>query len=362
MTQQIKPLSANPSQAGTPVHLFIAGTGAVGGTLIQQLSDLNSGQPFQLMGLCNSRHYLFQPQGISTEQAVDRLSEGKETDWEKLLGKLIRSYQRPAIFVDATGSAQVAGLYTVLMEAGFNIVTPSKLANTADQSYFDRLQNSARTHGVSFRFETTVGAGLPIISTVTDLLDSGDTITEISGVLSGTMTYLFNELEKGIPFSEAVITARELGYAEPDPRDDLSGEDVARKFLTLARITGKNIEREHLKIESLVPQELIHLDRENFLKELSKFDMSWKEKVQKADYKNEKLRYVGTLNEGSVRVEVASVPKDSPIGSLSGTDNLVRISTRRYPESPIVIQGPGAGREVTAAGVLSDIIKITQQL
>ena len=330
--------------------------------MIHQLSELKSSYGFELVGLCNSRHYLFRPQGIKLSKAVDQLTEGRDTDWEEIVAKLTHSYPRPAIFVDATGSAEVAALYNRLMEAGFHVVTPSKLANTADQSYFNRLQQAARDRDVSFRFETTVGAGLPIISTVSDLMESGDEIMEISGVLSGTMTYLFNELEKGVAFSQAVRTARELGYAEPDPRDDLSGEDVARKFLTLARVTGHQLEREQLQVESLVPEGMGDMDSDVFLNKLAEYDADWKEKVLEAEKRSEKLRYVGTLNEGEVHVKVASVPKDSPIGSLSGTDNLVRIFTRRYSSSPIVIQGPGAGREVTAAGVLSDIMKVARQL
>jgi len=193
------------------------------------------------------------------------------------------------------------------------------------------------------------------------LLDSGDSITELSGVLSGTMTYLFNKLEEGTPFSEAVLTAKKLGYAEPDPRDDLSGEDVARKFLTLAREIGLRIERDDLEVESLIPGELKNLDRESFLKRLPEFDEYWKNRLDEAASKGETLRYTGKLKDGKIRIGVESLPMNSSLGQLKGTDNLLRIFSSRYAETPLIIQGAGAGREVTAAGVLNDILKITKE-
>lgn len=362
MSQQAKHLFTEPGRAKPPIYLFIAGTGAVGGTLITQLSRLEGDHNFKLTGSCNSRDFVYREQGFSPLKTTRLLQEGADTDWDLILEKLRNSHRRPAIFVDATGSSQVARLYPQLMEAGFNIATPSKLANTFEQEYYDRLQKTAQRKGVIFRYETTVGAGLPIISTITDLLESGDEITEISGVLSGTMTYLFNELENGTPFSEAVVQARKLGYAEPDPRDDLSGEDVARKFLTLARTTGLSIEREELEVESLVPDRLVALNRDDFLQKLPEYNDYWREKVERARREEKTLRYTGTLAGGRVEVQVREVPKSSPIGGLQGTDNLLRIHTKRYCNTPMVIQGPGAGREVTAAGVLSDILKIAQQL
>ncbi len=362
MNQQAKRIRTKPRRTKSPIYLFVAGTGAVGGTLIRQLENLDSPHNFRLLGSCNTRNFIFREQGHPPVKTLQLLQDGNKTEWEVILEKLKNNRQRPAIFVDATGSPEVARLYPELMEAGFNIVTPSKLANTFEQSFYNRLQEKARNQGIRFRYETTVGAGLPIISTLTDLIESGDRVTEISGVLSGTMTYLFNRLENGTPFSKAVVAARELGYAEPDPRDDLSGEDVARKFLTLARTSGLQIERSQLQVESLIPAQLASLDRGEFLRNLPAIDEEWQTKVERAREKNKVLRYTGTLSEGEVNVQVQQVPKNSPLGSLQGTDNLLRIRTERYRESPIVIQGPGAGRDVTAAGVLTDILKIAQEV
>ena len=176
------------------------------------------------------------------------------------------------------------------------------------------------------------------------------------------MTYLFNQLEQGIPFSKAIIDAREKGYAEPDPRDDLSGEDVARKFLTLARTLGINIEREELKVESLIPKELKNVDGKTFLEKLPDYDSEWKQRIQAAKDRNNTLRYTGKLKNGNITIGIESVSKDSPLGQLKGTDNLIQIFTGFYNETPLVIQGPGAGKEVTASGVLSDIIKTADQI
>lgn len=347
---------------GRSIPVFIAGTGAVGGTLIHQISELSGTYSIKITGVCNTRHYVWDENGINPHNLDSRLDEGDRTQWEEVLKLLKARSSKPLIFVDATGSAEVARLYPAILEAGIHIATPSKRANTFEQAYFERLQELTQSNGLEFHYETTVGAGLPVISTISDLLATGDTITEISGVVSGTMTYLFNALEKGDDFSKAVKKARELGYSEPDPRDDLSGEDVARKFLTLARTIGLKVERSEIDVETLVPEKLISVDRKTFLKEISEVDEYWKSKIDRAREKNETLRYVGKLTNHDISVGIQSIPIDSPIGQLRGTDNLFQIFTRRYSDTPIIIQGPGAGKEVTAAGVLADILKITRKI
>ncbi|SMO54731.1 aspartate kinase [Fodinibius sediminis] len=349
----------------TTVDLFVAGTGAVGQTLLQQLERADTKElHFRLLGTCNSQHTLWDDQGLQVQASGDHLdwSRAEETDWEILIDKLTQSFRHNIIFVDATGSAEVARLYPQLFANGIHVVTPSKLANTFEQSFFDKLQSEARRNDATFRYETTVGAGLPVISTLENLRDSNDEIKKISGVVSGTMTYLFNQLEQDVPFSEAITKARELGYAEPDPRDDLSGEDVARKFLTLARTLGLKIERDELQVESLIPEELAEVNQSAFLTRLKKYDAYWHQRMQKAKSKNETLRYTGQLSDGKISIGIESLPIDSPIGQLRGTDNLFQIFSKFYSQTPLIIQGPGAGKEVTAAGVLSDIMKTAKQL
>lgn len=346
----------------TVVDLFVAGTGAVGQTLLDQLKNLEpDGIQFRLLGVCNSRNALWDNQGLTFDSGLD-WSKSEDTHWDKLTEKLTQSFRHNLIFVDATGSEEVARLYPEFFSSGVHIVTPSKLANTFEQSFFDEIQSLIDEHNTSFRYETTVGAGLPVISTLNDLQYGGDEISEISGVVSGTMTYLFNQLEEGVAFSKAIVDAREQGYAEPDPRDDLSGEDVARKFLTLARTLGLKIERDQLEVESLIPEELQDVDQDTFLNKLHQYDSNWQQRIRTAQERNETLCYTGQLKDGKISIGIQSVPKDSPLGQLKGTDNLIQIFSRLYNQTPLIIQGAGAGKKVTAAGVLSDILKTAKSL
>lgn len=345
------------------VDLFVAGIGAIGDTLIRQIGKLKRDDiRIRVIGLCNSKYVFWDKKGLDLNNLPDP-SEAEPTNWPSITGELTRPERHNTIFVDATGSAEVARIYPELMREGIHIATPSKLANTFEQSFYDRLQEQTRQFKAEYRYETTVGAGLPVISTIHDLLDSGDTIREISGVVSGTMTYLFNQLEQGIPFSRAIIDAREKGYAEPDPRDDLSGEDVARKFLILARTLGHQIERSQLSVESLIPDELQKLDADAFLERLPETDDLWTSRMESALERGETLRYSGTLKQdGSIDIGIRTIPKDSPLGQLKGTDNLIQISTDFYSDRHLIIQGPGAGKEVTAGGLLADILKIAKDI
>lgn len=346
----------------TTVDLFVAGTGAVGQTLLEQFNLVNQDDfHLRLLGTCNSRNALWDDEGLDLGSSLD-WTKSEDTDWNKLTDKLTQPFRHNLIFVDATGSEEVAQLYPTLFEHGVHIVTPSKLANTFEQSFFDKLQELQISNNTSFRYETTVGAGLPVISTINELQESGDTIIEISGVVSGTMTYLFNQLEQGVPFSDAIVEARKLGYAEPDPRDDLSGEDVARKFLTLARTMGLKIERKELEVESLIPEQLQDVDKDSFLDGLQEYNEIWENRIRTAEERNETLRYTGRLKDGKISIGIQSVPKGSPLGQLRGTDNLIQIFSQLYSQTPLVIQGPGAGKKVTAAGVLNDILKTAKSL
>lgn len=340
------------------LQLFIAGVGAVGGTLIQLIRELkHPGFDLTVIGICNSKSTLWNPD-IQDLENVSSFNSKETTDWKLIPKELIRRSQGDLVFVDATGSETVARQYQYLLNNGVHVATPSKRANTFGQDYFDDLINANDSGVAQYRYETAVGAGLPVINTLKTLKNSGDEITEISGVASGTMTFLFTQLQNGVAFSEAVRKAKEGGYSEPDPRDDLSGEDVARKFLILARTSGFQFERDQIRVDTLVPEKLISLSTEEFLQQLPEYDSHWKSRNAQAMVNNRKLRYVGKFTPEGIQVGILEVKADSPLGGLKGTDNLIQIYTKRYANSPIVVQGPGAGREVTAAGVLGDIIDI----
>ncbi len=342
------------------ISVFLAGTGAVGGTLLKMIDDLNHpGIQFVISGLCNSRKLCWEPEPGNELRIL--FNTQNETSWEDIIRRL-KDHPQPLIFVDATGSPEVAKYYETLLSHGIHIATPSKLANTSGQPYFNtliRLSSNTDTH---YKYETTVGAGLPVISTIQNLMSSGDRITAISGVVSGTMTYIFDQLQKGIPFSEVIRLARKEGYSEPDPRDDLSGEDVARKFLILARTCGYVFERENVQVESLVPKKLTALPLSDFLEQIQEYDGYWRNRNAEAREKGLRLRYTGTFTKKGIRVGIEEVPAGSPLGGLNGTDNLIQIYSERYTRTPIVIQGPGAGKEVTAAGILADLISISKNI
>ncbi len=344
------------------ISLFIAGIGAVGGTLTKLIHQLDhSLYELEVVGACNSAFTQWNPD-VDQLLYESRLTEGVPTNWDAIPDKLINNSKGNLVFVDATGSEIVARQYGHLLDNGVHIATPSKRANSFGQDYFDRLIKASKSGRAQYRYETAVGAGLPVISTIKTLLNSGDEITKITGVASGTMTYLFTQLQNGVSFSDAVKKAKEGGYSEPDPRDDLSGEDVARKFLILARTSGYKFERNQIRVDTLVPEKLISLSTVDFINQLPEYDGHWKSRNAQAMVNNRKLRYVGTFTPDGISVGIEEVKGDSPLGGLQGTDNLIQIYTKRYNSSPIIVQGPGAGREVTAAGVLGDIIDIAEVL
>lgn len=350
---------SKPGPIQSSKKVFIAGVGAVGGTLLKQINALKPVNKIQIIGICNSKFQKF----YSNEEAVsayDLYHNNEPKNWPSILEELIKNKAGSVVFVDATGSEEVAALYSEILRYGIHIVTPSKIANSQSNNQFKELHQTAENKGVTFNYETNVGAGLPVIHTLKSLIATGDEIIEISGVLSGTMTYIFSELDMGRRFSEIVISARSLGYTEPDPRDDLSGEDVARKFLILARICGIDIERDELEVESLIPDLLKDVDSTTFLEKLPEYDLEWKQRIESENKLGYKIRYTGRLAGGKVRIKTERVQESSPLGRLSGTNNLIEIKTRRYFDQPLIIQGPGAGKEVTAAGVLHDILRITK--
>lgn len=350
------------SRRAGPVFLYLAGVGDVGSAFLRQLDDRSnpSGPALRLVGACNSRRSTWTSDGLAPRAASAHVSDGAPLDWNSIQRRLARDAPRPLIFVDATGSPDVAARYETLFRAGIHVVTPSKLANARAQSAFDRLQAAAAEQGAHYRYETAVGAGLPIVQTVKDLVDTGDRIRAIRGAVSGTLTFIFSELRDGDSFDAAVRTAVERGYAEPDVRDDLSGEDVGRKFLILARTIGHSVNRADVHVESLVPEPLRGLSYEAFLEQLDTVNEAWRCRVQAARAEGAVLQYVGELSDEGIEVGIRRVPGEGTFGQLSGQNNLFEIRTDRYAESPLMVRGPGAGPGVTAAGVLADVLKVAR--
>lgn len=359
--------NTSPSVADTSVrsegemHVYLAGVGDVGTALLQQMDTSSRGPALRLIGACTSRRAIWDRRGLVPSTVPDRLPSASRLDWKTVVARLEQEAPRPLVFVDATGSLEVASLYDRLLQAGLHVVTPSKLANTQSQASFDRIRATAAEQDVRYRFEATVGAGLPVIQTIQDLIETGDRIRSVRGAVSGTLTFLFSALRQGYSFSTAVRTARERGYTEPDVRDDLSGEDVARKFLILARLAGYSVEREEVQVESLVPDELQSLSPEGFLDEIESVDDYWRDRTRTAARDGDALQYIGQLSDNGIEVGVQCVPQEGAFGRLEGQDNLFEITTDRYASSPLTIRGPGAGPKVTAAGVLSDVFKIARR-
>ena len=364
-----RPLAVPAAPARPALDVFVAGVGVVGGALLDQIGALPADAGLRLIGAATRRGAAWAPGGLATPDLHAELAKGSPPDWPHLLRQLeAHAVDHATLFVDATGVLAIADLTERLLAAGVSVVTPSKLASTGSQAAFDRLRQLGDGTRAHYRYETTVGAGLPVIRTVTDLVETGDRLRSVRGVVSGTMTYLFHQLERGTPFSSAVRAAVELGYAEPDPRDDLSGEDVARKLLILARTAGLRVERGDVGVESLVPDAARDVPRTLVTDALADADALWADRVEAATASGQRLRYVGRVERvaGSgasgwrLAVGVEAVPADSPLGGLRGTDNLIEITTDRYARSPLVVQGPGAGPAVTAAGVLADVLTVAR--
>lgn len=348
------------------VNLFIAGTGLIGGTLLNQVKNQyekllqENRLDIHVVGITNSRKMIFHSDGLPLADTLKVLNDdGEQSKLNTFLKRITELNLPNSIFVDCTASDDVASMYQTLLEASISIVTPNKKANSGTVEKYKQLKKTAQSHGSRFLYETNVGAGLPVINTINDLLLSGDTVLRIEGVLSGTLNYIFSSFSTGTRFSEIVREAKSKGYTEPDPRDDLSGVDVARKILILARETGINAELSDIKIESLVPEECEgDMSIDDFFSALQNHDEKFEVLRRDAEGKNQKLRYEATFENGKINVGLRAVPQEHPFHSLSGSDNIILLTTERYQERPMVIRGPGAGAEVTAAGVFADIIRI----
>jgi aspartokinase/homoserine dehydrogenase 1 len=273
------------------------------------------------------------------------------------------TYFPHSLIIDCSTSSTLAELYASWMEMGIHVITPNKKAGTALMAYYDHLFDTCLKTGRRFLYETTVGAGLPVIWTLKDLVQTGDRVHRIEGIVSGTLAWLFSSYDATKPFSSLVRQAREMGYTEPDPRDDLSGMDVGRKTVILARELGYRVEVADIPIQSLVPAGLEQGSVQEFLDQLELLDPLIEAEYRKAQSLNQRLRYVGIVDEeGRCSASLRSFPYDHPFAQAQGTDNVICFTTDRYASQPLVIKGPGAGREVTAGGVFSDILRLAAYL
>jgi bifunctional aspartokinase / homoserine dehydrogenase 1 len=267
------------------------------------------------------------------------------------------------VIIDATASSEVPQHYAQWLESGINIITPNKKGNTAGIGLYHEIKNAARRSGKYYLYETTVGAGLPILHALRDLIETGDEVKRIEGVVSGTLSFIFNSFDGTRPFSEILHEARIKGYTEPDPRDDLSGMDVARKLTILGREMGLDLDLKNIEVESLVPEALRVGKVDEFLSRIQEFDGKMNDLHSAAAARGEVLRYVGIVDrDGRASVRLGSYPVSHPLGGLTGSDNLVMFTTARYNTQPMVVRGPGAGPEVTAAGVFADLLRLASFL
>lgn len=348
------------------VNVFLVGTGLIGKELLtmmghqfRQLAEQHHLE-VHVVGVSNSKRMLFSEDGIDPAQAMTLLNEsGEPMHMVSFVSKMKSLNLSNSIFVDCTSAQEVADCYEEILNANISIVTPNKKANSGSYSKYLSLKKAASRRGVRFYYETNVGAGLPVINTLNDLMLSGDRVIRIEAVLSGTMNYIFSTYQKGMPFSQVVRQAKEMGYTEPDPRDDLNGMDVARKILIMAREAGCEIDLADIGVRSLVPEDCDKApDVSSFFAALEKHDPSFEQLLNEAEGKGEKLRYMAVFENGKAQVSLTTVGSSHPFFSLRGSDNIILLTTERYHERPMVIRGPGAGASVTAAGVFADIIRI----
>ncbi|MCI6309625.1 MAG: bifunctional aspartate kinase/homoserine dehydrogenase I [Prevotella sp.] len=346
------------------LNLFICGVGTVGGKLIEQIRSQyeelkeHSRLKLNVVGIASSHNAIFSRDGIDLDNYQEQLKASEPSSPEKLRDAIIRMNIFNSVFVDCTASADIAQLYQSFLERNISVIAANKIAASSKYSNYIRLKTTAMMRGVKFRFETNVGAGLPIIGTINDLCNSGDKILKIEAVLSGTLNFIFNEIAADVPFSETVRRAKEQGYSEPDPRIDLSGTDVIRKLVILTREAGYKIEQEDVEKNLFIPNDFFEGSLDSFWQKLPTLDEDFENKRQKLEQEGKRWRFVATMEGGKANVSLKAVDRNHPFYNLEGSNNIVLLTTERYKEYPMQIQGYGAGASVTAAGVFANIMSI----
>ncbi len=346
------------------LNLFICGTGVVGGSLLGQIAAQKEklfrerGLKLNVVGVGGRRHAAFSRDGIDPARYSEALEAGGTGGVERMMREIEEMNIFNSVFVDCTASADVAAQYGRLLRHNVNIVAANKIAASASYDDYAQLKRTAREKGVKFLFETNVGAGLPIIHTIEDLISSGDRVLRIEAVLSGTLNFVFNALSADTPLSEAVRLAKENGYSEPDPRIDLSGKDVARKLLILARESGYRAEESDIARELFIPASLFEGTEEAFWAELPRLDEGFERERRRLEREGKRWRYVARWSEGKGSTGLREIERSHPLYDLEGSNNIILLTTERYREYPMLIQGYGAGADVTAAGVFADIMRV----
>lgn len=349
------------------VNLFLVGVGLIGGTLLELIAEQADSLyketqiDINLKAVANSRKMLFKEDSISLPDWAAQLdNEGEPMNLDQFVERMKMMNLPNCIFIDCTASPEIQHVYKGILEKSISIVTPNKKANSSSQKFFDTLEETAERYNSAFRYETNVGAGLPLIATMHELVTTGDSVERVEGVLSGTLSYIFNRFDGTTPFSEIVKQAQEKGYTEPDPREDLNGQDVGRKLLILARVAGFDLEFKDVDIQNLVPEKARGAASiDEFFEKLKEHDDEFEQMRKDAEAEGKKLCYIARFENGKPSVKLEKIKRDHPFYRLNGSDNIVALFTRHYSENPMVIQGPGAGAHVTAGGIIADILRVT---
>ena len=370
MTRALRAVHGSFYLSAKTVSIGLIGPGSVGGALLDQMAAgaARLREKFNLdlrvRAIGGTRHMVLAERRIDLAQWRSQYETGEAMDQARLTEHIQADHLPHAVVIDCTASHVVADQYAGWLERGIHVITPNKRAHSGPLDYYDRLQQLSRNSSAHFLYEATVGAGLPVIQTLKDLVETGDEITSISGIFSGTLAYLFNVFDGSVPFSAIVREARDRGYTEPDPRDDLSGTDVARKAVILAREAGLSLELDDLEVENLVPDALGDGPVEEFLDQLTQLDAAMAQRVEHAASQGQVLRYVAEVDfkTGTARVRLGEFGKDHPFANISLTDNIVQFATRRYCDNPLIVRGPGAGPDVTAAGIFADLLRLCSML
>lgn len=348
------------------INVFLVGpSGLIGKTLLKQIKNqknyLSNEKHIEIniTGVINTQKMLLESNGLDMDNIENIMQEkGIPSNIDEFIAQMKALNFANSVFIDCSASKDICNHYEEILKKSISVITPNKIANTLSTQKYKTLREAAVRSNAKFLYETNVGAGLPVINTLANLLDSGDKIIKIEAVLSGTLSYIFNNYKGSNKFSEVVLEAKDKGFTEPDPRDDLSGLDVARKALILSREIGVEMELEEIHVQNLVPEPLQHVPVAEFLSQLSSLDAAYETLKRQAESQHKALRYMAVIEEGNVSISLLSIENTHPFYNLTGSDNMIVFTTERYKHNPLVIKGPGAGAEVTAAGVFAELISL----